>query len=70
MNAALARKNEAAREKRSKTAKERFHDLGGDTENSPIERLRFFCSLAMNGKDWIDAELFIDDCAAAIRNQK
>jgi len=26
-----------------------------------LERLRFFCSFAMNGQDWLDAERFFDD---------
>ena len=29
---------------------------GGD----PVERLRFFCSLAMTGQDWLDIEPFFD----------
>ena len=47
-----------------KTAKERFYEFGGDEEPDPIERLRFFCSLVMNGQDWIDLERFIDDVIA------
>ena len=31
---------------------------------SPLERLRFFCSLAMNGQDWRDAEQFFNELAA------
>lgn len=31
---------------------------------SPLERLRFFCSLAMNGQDWLDAEQFFNELAA------
>ena len=41
----------------------RFTDSGGYEEQDPIERLRFFCSLAMNGQDWLDVEPFF----AAIR---
>ena len=33
----------------------------GDEEGEPIERLRFFLSLAPKGQDWIDVEKFIDD---------
>lgn len=35
---------------------ERFMDE--DEETDPIERLRFFCSIAMNGRDWLDVEQF------------
>ena len=42
-------------------AKARFYELGGDEEPDPLERLRFFCSLAMDGQDWIDVEPFFDD---------
>lgn len=42
------------------TALERFHECGGACEPSGIERLRFFCSLAMSGQDWLDLEPFID----------
>ena len=40
------------------TALSRFTDADGFTEDDPIERLRFFCSLAMDGQDWIDVEPF------------
>ncbi len=42
-------------------AKARFYALGGDEEPAPLERLRFFCSLAMNGQDWMDVEPFFND---------
>ena len=42
------------------TAKKRFDDCGGSEEPDPIERLRFFCSLAMKGQDWIDVEPFFE----------
>lgn len=47
------------------TAKQRYDAamLPGE-EQSAIERLRFFCSLAMSGQDWIDAEPFFDALAA------
>ena len=42
-------------------AKARFYEFGGGEEPDPLERLRFFCSLAMHGQDWIDVEPFFDD---------
>jgi len=47
-------------------ALERFTELGGGEEADPVERLRFFCSLALSGQDWLDVEPFIDDVAAAV----
>jgi hypothetical protein len=47
------------------TALERYADNGATDDLSPLEALRFFCSLAMNGRDWLDAEPFFDaleDC--------
>ena len=38
-----------------------FKELQGEDEKCPIERLRFFCSLALSGQDWIDVEDFFDD---------
>lgn len=38
----------------------RFIECEGDKEPDPVERLRFFCSLAMRGQDWLDAEQFFD----------
>jgi hypothetical protein len=37
---------------------QKFNELMGDDKESPLERLRFFCSLAMNGQDWLDVEPF------------
>lgn len=34
-------------------------------ELSPVERLRFFLSLALKGQDWLDVEQFIDDIEVA-----
>jgi hypothetical protein len=34
-----------------------------------LERLRYFCSLAMKGHDWIDSEQFFDDVAAELAAQ-
>lgn len=38
----------------------------GCEENDPIERLRFFCSIAMNGEDWLDVEPFFDAITARL----
>ena len=57
----------AATQPAGKTAKQQFDELMGDgAEPSALERLRFFCSLAMNGQDWLDAESLFDDLAAPI----
>lgn len=40
---------------------ERFKECDGSDEKSPLERLRFFCSLAMSGDDWLDVESFFID---------
>ena len=42
------------------TSLEQYHKHGGDEEPDPVERLRFFCSIAMNGQDWLDVEEFFD----------
>lgn len=46
------------------TALERFALYHGNDEIDPLERLRFFCSLAMNSRDWMDVEPFFDDLQA------
>ena len=46
------------------TAKEQFDKLGGGDEPDPLERLRFFCSIAMNNQDWLDVEPLFDDVIA------
>ena len=48
----------------NKTSLERYYEMGGDKGESPLERLRFFCSLAMNDQDWADVEGFFDDIIA------
>lgn len=48
----------------SEPALQRFNDNGATDDLSPVERLRFFCSLAMNGQDWLDVEPFFDALAA------
>lgn len=47
------------------TAKQRYDKLEVDKdETSSVERLRAFCSLAMNGQDWLDVEPFFDALTA------
>ncbi len=36
-------------------------ECGDLSDETPLERLRFYCSLAMNGQDWLDSEVFFDD---------
>lgn len=45
----------------SKSAMTRYKEAGGHDEPNPLERLRFFCSLAMSGQDWLDSESLFDD---------
>ncbi|QND94335.1 hypothetical protein SY91_01734 [Burkholderia cenocepacia] len=43
------------------TAMQRYDELQIDSdEKDPIERLRAFCSLALNGQDWLDVEPLFD----------
>ena len=35
--------------------------MEGEVEGDPIERLRFFLSIALSGQDWLDVEQFIDN---------
>jgi hypothetical protein len=47
-------------------ALDRYNEHMSDAEElDPVERLRFFCSLAMNGRDWLDVEQFFDALAQA-----
>jgi len=52
----------------TKTATERFREIEQECEElkneTPIERLRFFCSLAMQGQDWLDVEQLFDELEA------
>jgi len=48
------------------SALSRFNECGGEEEPSPLERLRFFCSLAMNGQDWLDVEPFFDALSSGV----
>jgi len=52
------------------TALSRFTDADVRSELNPIERLRFFCLLAMNDQDWLDVEPFIDAVTALFTPQK
>lgn len=38
--------------------------MAGSEELDPIERLRFFCSIAMRTQDWLDTEPFFEDLVA------
>lgn len=62
---AIAALKGAIAQQRSKSALVEFAANGGYDEQDPIERLRFYCSLAMTENDWFDVELFFD----AIKNQ-
>ena len=50
----------------NRTAKQRFDEASAIDECDPIERLRFFCSLAMNAQDWIDVEPLFDEVRAML----
>ena len=53
---------------RELSAKESYDKACIDGEDKdPIERLRFYCSLAMTGQDWLDAEPFFDALKSAPR---
>jgi hypothetical protein len=53
---------------RELNAKEMYDKACIDGEDKdPIERLRFYCSLAMTGQDWLDAEPFFDAIKSAPR---
>lgn len=49
---------------RPESALERFNKFGANEEQDALERLRFFCSLAMGSQDWIDVEQFFDAITA------
>ena len=42
------------------TAMDRYRDVEGGYDRDPVERLRFFCSLALSPQDWLDVEPFFD----------
>ena len=55
----------------SQTAKQRYdYCTAEDKPESPLEALRFFCSLAMNRQDWIDVESFFDALTADAAAQR
>lgn len=41
-----------------------------DDEPEPLEKLRFFLSLALNDQDWLDVEAFINEVEAQISGLK
>lgn len=41
----------------------------GSAEPDAIERLRFYCSCAMFGRDWLDAQPFFDDLVKQVASQ-
>lgn len=51
--------------KKNETTLEKFKGFEKDDTSllneSPLERLRFFCSLCLNSQDWLDIEPFFDD---------
>ena len=51
---------------------DKFKKHGGYDEKDPLERLRFFCSLAMNNasSDWLDVEQFFIDVEKDISRTK
>jgi hypothetical protein len=53
------------------TPLEKYNKLmGEDDEPDALERLAFFCSLAMNGRDWLDVERFFVDVRREIEAMK
>ena len=46
------------------------NDFNVSSEPDPVERLRFFCSVAMRHQDWLDVEQFFDDVVSEIRALK
>lgn len=56
---------------KKQTTKERYDEcMEGEVENDPVERLRFFLSIALVNQDWLDVELFLDDVKAAISEEQ
>ena len=49
---------------------DKFRAAGGMEEESAIERLRFFCSIAMSDEDWIECEGFFDDLATELQSKQ
>jgi hypothetical protein len=50
------------------TAQQKYDEfMAGDSEKSALERLRFFCSLSMNGQDWLDVEKYFNDVESELK---
>lgn len=57
----------AEREARAVPAVRRYFEMPPEARpREPLEKLRFFCSLAMTGQDWLDVEQFFDEVSAAL----
>ena len=60
--AELAQSSPSDKKHEAKTAKQQFDEHTAGEDMTPLERLRFFCSLAFKeGQDWLDVEPFFDD---------
>lgn len=57
VQAELAERDKTILEQQAPVLK-RFNEFSGGEERNSLERLRFFCSLAMNKQDWLDVEQF------------
>lgn len=54
-----------------KTTKQQYEESVVPGDNlSPLEALRFFCSLSMAGQDWLDVESLFDAVADALATEK
>lgn len=53
------------RKTQGETALAQYTECDGDSETDPLERLRFFCSCAMKGQNWLDVERFFNDIRKA-----
>lgn len=59
----------AAAAQEGETAKKRYEKYVTADEHRtewPLENLRFFCSLAISGQDWLDVEPFFDACETSV----
>lgn len=69
--AELTEKLAAAESRANRRSLEEYNDLmEGAEEPDTIERLRFFCSIAMLGNDWLDVEPFFDDVIAYVAKER
>ena len=57
----------ARAEKQPRSALTCYQETAADDAEptTPLERLRYFCSLAMQAQDWLDVEPFFDALVAA-----